>query len=1128
MSGAFPSFETLLMRAAVSGWFDPVAFLREVPEEHIDRLAGELSMLCDERAEAPDGKWMLKAAARRKALESLDRPISVMAALDGAPPVDDDVFGSNLRAVLQGVPLVSSKKHTADADAAAEAEAARHAALQFAGYAPVVNEVKRTAAFNETRARLAAHQQDTELKIVLPDKLFGRQAQLGRIIGFAKGTGPDTRPLLVTGIGGVGKSALLAAAIRRWRRLGFATVVIDFDRPDLTGADPLPIMREILRRLETAWLQSHDRPWTEAALAIRELRTVIASYQEKRSPEANAEEQQRFLLSAVISRLKEGIPESIRREPLLLVFDSFEVVGVLGAEVVHRLLDLTDFMQTDGGCSGLRIVVSGRAVPLSEKDTLSRDGRPIKGALETFGPSRRRIHIQGLGEKEGAAFLAHIDKQQRFPELKVRLHIAKALRGHPLALMVLERFARKRPESEIETIVSDLESQPDFSAEFAQSFLYTRILDRISDPDVEQLAHPGLVLRRVTPDLIRLILAEPCGLQAVDAERAQVLLEKLASEYWLVERLDVGVLRHRPDLRRLMLPGLFAKPRPDDNLTTKTRKLQLRKATLAVCDRAARYYEEGPLPQDPGRSAWEKMPRREREAEATYYRALFGDAPSPELASTMAADLRDYLGADFETLPLGWRAVTRASLGNFAGLSGAERNTLSGPLREQAEAANIDIKIRTGQGLDAASSAERETARRAATRRPVPRPEGTGTQAPTASRPSGGKVFDSPASKEAQPTAGTAPIFSTTGPMEGGDGARFDQVVTSSDLRLQEQRVRAMYTDAHLEGAQEIAAQVISQYALGNVSETTQKQALSGQLWATGLWESALVLVANDKAASVHVSVIPPTPEGFSPLLSASTWILLASLLGHSREAPHDQLQDFLATNRFDGRLASIDGLRFALLLLHELGDLPSGLSRTVELSTLALAESSFIERLKTDQPEGMPPFLEFDRGAKELRVLLDDDLTLATLERLYLSEVRTRFPDREILQDETARTALLEGVIGLTPEIYVPVGRVMQRLDPAKAARVTEVVAMAAPYWPVDLWVIQESTQEISDRPRNRRPYQPQLAASIVQTADRCGVLDRLLLELARHLPEANMLFRMHSALTSRVLFSSTNRTIA
>jgi hypothetical protein len=116
-------------------------------------------------------------------------------------------------------------------------------------------------------------------------------------------------------------------------------------------------------------------------------------------------------------------------------------------------------------------------------------------------------------------------------------------------------------------------------AKLGEAILYQRILEHIHDPEVRQLAHPGLVLRRITPDIIRLVLAGPCGLALRNASEAQRLFDKLHLEGALVERDDSGALRHRPDLRRLMLP-LMRRDRPEQ--------------VAAIHDRAVAFFEQQP------------------------------------------------------------------------------------------------------------------------------------------------------------------------------------------------------------------------------------------------------------------------------------------------------------------------------------------------------------------------------------------------------------------------------------------------------------------------------------------------------------------------------------------------------
>jgi hypothetical protein len=89
-----------------------------------------------------------------------------------------------------------------------------------------------------------------------------------------------------------------------------------------------------------------------------------------------------------------------------------------------------------------------------------------------------------------------------------------------------------------------------------RDYLYKRILDHIFDPDVRRLAHGGLVVRRLTADVIRYVLAGPCMVDVADDARAQELFDAYSQEVWLVSWNTDGSLEHRSDMRRMMLPLL--------------------------------------------------------------------------------------------------------------------------------------------------------------------------------------------------------------------------------------------------------------------------------------------------------------------------------------------------------------------------------------------------------------------------------------------------------------------------------------------------------------------------------------------------------------------------------------------
>jgi hypothetical protein len=77
-----------------------------------------------------------------------------------------------------------------------------------------------------------------------------------------------------------------------------------------------------------------------------------------------------------------------------------------------------------------------------------------------------------------------------------------------------------------------------------------RVLDHVRVPEARRLAWPGLVVRRVTREIARDLLAEPCGVPRGKADEA---FDALGREVWIVDR-DGDALRHQPDLRARTLP----------------------------------------------------------------------------------------------------------------------------------------------------------------------------------------------------------------------------------------------------------------------------------------------------------------------------------------------------------------------------------------------------------------------------------------------------------------------------------------------------------------------------------------------------------------------------------------------
>ena len=87
-----------------------------------------------------------------------------------------------------------------------------------------------------------------------------------------------------------------------------------------------------------------------------------------------------------------------------------------------------------------------------------------------------------------------------------------------------------------------------------QGRLYERIVGHIHEGPIQKLALPGLVLRYLTWELIRDVLARPCGVEVKDAAAARTLFDQLAKEIAVGSQSDDRTkLVLRAELRRTVL-----------------------------------------------------------------------------------------------------------------------------------------------------------------------------------------------------------------------------------------------------------------------------------------------------------------------------------------------------------------------------------------------------------------------------------------------------------------------------------------------------------------------------------------------------------------------------------------------
>ncbi|WP_410583155.1 CHAT domain-containing protein [Amycolatopsis sp. lyj-108] len=328
-------------------------------------------------------------------------------------------------------------------------------------------------------------------------------------------------PMLVHGLGGIGKSAvavrhLLNLADRRRALVAY----LNFDHSAVDPAEPVSLVAAIARQVTVQLTDpaGHD---AVASLATRCHERLRSGKRVVESPSAGSSG--RLPYEDLIERLA----GALGGERLLVVFDTFEEVQRRDRPIQRRF---SDFL---GGLSRRlerpSIVLAGRS-PAPELDF-------------------DEIRLDGLDHDEAVDLLLKLLPAHPPPDAR---RIVDQVGTSPLALHLAAGVLRN---------ASDDEALRDIAVHRGtiEGELYRRLLGHIQDPDVRRLAHPGLTLRRVTPELIRDVLAKPCGVDVPDAERASALFDGLAREAMLVTRTPDGrAVVHRADVRQTMLHRLAA------------------------------------------------------------------------------------------------------------------------------------------------------------------------------------------------------------------------------------------------------------------------------------------------------------------------------------------------------------------------------------------------------------------------------------------------------------------------------------------------------------------------------------------------------------------------------------------
>jgi hypothetical protein len=317
-------------------------------------------------------------------------------------------------------------------------------------------------------------------------------------------------PLMVYvgGMGGVGKSTLLAEVRRRERADGAICVSLDFDRPGIEGGRPLNLAREVARQVT-------EQLGSRAAVLYGVIAEASGVSRRGRSDKAET------------GSLMNGIADVVRSsdQRLLLSLDTIESLTLHGDVAARDLLDwLRELRRTMGRVA---VIAAGREtlprVLANEAHLILLDGLPPEA-------SRKLLATKGF-------------------EGKAAEDLISLARGNPL---VLRLGMRLLAVSGTDGALQSGGISGEDAAVVKAGQLYRLILSRIPSEELRAIAHPGLLLRQLNARMLREVIAPAVGLGALDPVRAQDLLDRLARHAWLVDLRD-GWLVHRPELRLILL-----------------------------------------------------------------------------------------------------------------------------------------------------------------------------------------------------------------------------------------------------------------------------------------------------------------------------------------------------------------------------------------------------------------------------------------------------------------------------------------------------------------------------------------------------------------------------------------------
>jgi len=540
--------------------------------------------------------WALPVDDRKKVLRELQTEKALQEALHANPKRPDSLLQQTLSGAIEGSTFVVDQMGS-------EELAALATVADWLDDTDIAPRLPDSASVREVLER---RRHRDSLERLRGEAFTGREAETARIKAYFNSNSASV--LWVAAPGGTGKSALLAHALLSWSPPETNELLdpekiwvrVDLDASSVRLDQPMSLLAEAARQLARRFPDESLLPGL-----VRAASYVASASDQKHSDFESFGFREGWDYSQVIQMFQSTLltVTNAFRKRFVLWVDTFEEAQFLGETVVGQLLQLIG--DVSANYPPIRVVISGRVGP-GKVTTVGT--RPIEALQLTDLPDPPASDLLGKFVHQIAPA-----KTLRPEALKKAVGI---LGGNPLTLRLASRLLAEGDGATLEEFES-------VKKEALQQQLYSRVLEHIHDEEVSALAMPGLVVRRITPAIIRHVLAGPCGLKIDSDKEAKDLFDEVAREVTLVEPDGPDALVHVQHVRKLMLEAMPA---------------HLEKAIAEIDRLAVEYWQEKGGPQ--------------ARAEEIYHRLRLKQ-PVEELDRRWEVAAGSYLADALEELPTG-------------------------------------------------------------------------------------------------------------------------------------------------------------------------------------------------------------------------------------------------------------------------------------------------------------------------------------------------------------------------------------------------------------------------------------------------------------------------------------------